>query len=474
MDKIKFGIDGWWGIIAKDFTLSNVTKVASGIARWMTNKFGASSVVLGYDTRFGGEMFMEAVAKILASKGIQVFISESFITSPMLSLGVVKLKAQCGVMITASHNPASYNGMKLKGSYGGPLLKTDLDDIQNLIASDYEFDLEMLNWNYLLEQRKIQYINLESIYLKHLNDTFNISSLNKSGMQFGFDAMYGSSQQVMLKLFPGIRHFHCNVNPSFNNIPPDPLYRNLFELAEHINQHNDVDVAFAVDADGDRLAFFDERGNYVSSHQLFLLVIHYLVKYEGQSGKVLAGFSMTQKIEKLCAHYGLEVQRTKVGFNSITDVMLREDILAGGQETGGITLGNYLPERDALWLGIQIWQWLHDSKRKLSDMLSEIVEITGTFAFDKTDLTYNRNERSKIWEKCRNGEFTEFGKKLVTKIEDVDGYKFYFGEDEWILMRPSSLYPIIRLYAEAPDISTVRELMQSVIGQLNKDLQVNV
>ena len=464
MNKIKFGIDGWWGIIAKDFTLSNVTKVAYAIARWMTNKFKVSSVVIGYDTRFGGEMFMEAIAKIIASKGIQVYISESFVTSPMVSLGVVKLKAQCGIVITASHNPSNYNGIKLKGAHGGPMLKSDIDDIQNLITSDYEFDLEMLNWNYLLEQGKIQYINIESIYIKHIQDSFNIDKLNNSNLRFAFDAMYGGAQHVMKRLFPQALFLHCNVNPSFENVTPDPLYRNLHELAEHIIQFNDIDSAFAVDAD--RLAFFNEKGDYINSHQIFLLVIHILVKYMGQSGKIIAGVSLSNKVEKLCAHYGLEVERTKIGFTHISDIMLREDILAGGQETGGITLGSYLPERDAVWMGIQIWAWLVENDRKMVDLLNEVSEITGSFAFDKTDLKFNRNERNKILDKCSKGEYTEFGSNLVTKVEDLDGYKFFFDEDEWVLIRPSTIHPIIRLYAEASNIERVRELMRSVQNNL--------
>jgi phosphomannomutase len=470
MDKIKFGVDGWWGVIAKDFTISNVVKVAYAVARWMTNKFKESSIVLGYDTRFGGEMFMEAIAKIIASKGIKVYISESFVTAPMVSLGVVKLKAQCGLVITASHNPANYNGIKLKGAHGGSILRTDLDDIQNLISSDYEFDLEMLNWNYLLEQGNIQYINLESIYIKHIQDSFDILKLNNSAIRFGFDAMYGASQRVMTKLFPSAVHFHCTVNPSFNNVPPDPLYRNLHEMAEHIVQHKDIDTAFAVDADGDRLAFFDENGNYVNSNQLFLIITHILVKYQKLSGKVMAGLSLTSKVEKLCADYGLELERTRIGFNFISDAMLREDILVAGQETGGFALGNYLPERDAVWMGIQIWSWLVEYDKKLCDLLNEVIEITGTFAADKADLQFNRNERNKILEKCKKGEFTEFGANLVTRVEDKDGYKFFFDDDEWVLIRPSSIHPILRLYVEASNEERVRELMMSVQNKLNNEL----
>lgn len=470
MDKIKFGNDGWWGIIAKDFTIANVAKVAYAVARWTTSKQRDSAVVLGYDTRFGGEMFMEAMAKIIASKGVQVYISESFVTSPMVSLGVLKLKAQCGIVITASHNASPYNGIKLKGAYGGAMLKNDLDNIQNLITSDYEFDLEMLNWNYLLEQGKIQYINLESIYLKHIHDSFDISALQQPSTRFGFDSMYGSSQQVMRKLFPQAKHFHSQVNPSFNNMPPDPLYRNLHELAEHILQQKDIDAAFAVDADGDRLAFFDSHGSYINSHKIFLLIIHYLVKYKGLSGKVLAGFSMTGKIEKLCAHHGVFVQRTKIGFNYNAEIMLHEETLASGQETGGFSLGGNLPERDAVWMGIQIWSWLQECQKPLDELLAEVEAITGPFAFDKTDLALNRNERNKILDFCKNGLFTEFGSCKVLKTDDTDGYKFYFSDDEWILLRPSTIHPLVRLYAEAPSHDRVRELIQEAVVRINNEL----
>lgn len=468
MDKIKFGIDGWWGIIAKDFTLTNVANVAYAVARWMTNKFQASSVVLGYDCRFGGEMFMEAIAKIMASKGVQVFIPESYVSTPMVSLGVVKLKAQCGIVVTASHSPAIYNGLKLKGAHGGPILEKDLRDIENMISNEYEFDLELLNWNYLLEQGKIQYVNLESIYLKNIQDEFNMEKLRNSGLRFAFDAMYGSTQRIFKKLMPEVKLFHCEENPSFNKLYPEPIQKNLIELSEYLWQEKNIDCALAVDADGDRMALYDKAGNYIDSHQIMLLIIHYLAKYKEQTGKVVVSFSMTGKIEKLCAHYGLEIVRTKIGFNHISDIMLREDILAGGEETGGMTVGTYLPERDSVWVGLTIWSWLIESGKTLQELMAEVKEITGPFAYDRIDLTLNKNIRSKILEKCRKGEFSEFGSNLVTGMSDTDGYKFHFDKDEWVLIRASSLHPLIRIYIEAENIGRVRELFQSVHNVLQK------
>lgn len=462
MDKIKFGTDGWWGIIAKDFTLKNVAKVAYGIARWMTSKFQVSSVVLGYDCRFGGEMFMEAIAKILASKNIQVYLPENYVSTPMVSLAVVKLKAECGVMVTAGHSPAMYNGIKLKGAHGGPLLETEVKNIENLIPSDYEFDLELLNWNYLLEQGKIQYINIESIYYKHLCDSFDMDRLASSKQKFAFDAMYGSTQRVIAKLLPGAKFFHCEQNPGFNNIIPEPTHKNLHELAEFMWKNKEVGGGLALNADGDRLAIYDENGNFVNPHKLILLLIHYLCKYDKQTGKIVVGFSTTGKVEKLASHYGQEVERVRLGFHNIAEVMLKDEILVGGEESGCMTIGSYMPEADGMWIGILIWTWLANNNLTLSGLLKEIEEITGTFSFDRIDLQLNKKIRTRVIENCKQGNISGFGSNKVTQIEELDGFKFYFGDNEWVLLRPSSIHPTLRIYAEAADPKRVRELLLAV------------
>ncbi|MBN1598522.1 MAG: hypothetical protein JW894_09530 [Bacteroidales bacterium] len=466
MDKIKFGTDGWRGIIAKDFTLSNVAMVAYALARWLTGKFKDPCAVIGYDTRFGGEMFTEAVAKILASKNIRVYISESYVSTPMVSLGVVKLKAKCGVMITASHNPAEFNGIKLKGEHGGPMFINDLRDIENLITTDYEFDLEMLNWNYLVEQGLIQYINLESIYLKNIHDHFDIDQINNSGLRLAFDAMYGSSQNIFKKLLPDVVLFHCDVNPTFHGIPPEPLPKNLHEIEEYIFQKKNIDCTLAVDGDGDRLVLFDEKGNYLDSHQVFLLVIYYLAHYENINGVVVAGVSSTGKIETLCSKYNLKVTRTPIGFKEISRIMITENVLAGGEESGGITIGNYIPERDGIWVGLSIWQWLAKSGKKLSELLQEVREITGEFAYERIDLEINKNLRNKILEHCKNNVFDHFGTFQVKNIQTIDGYKFFFDNERWVLIRASGTEPLLRIYIEAENQSVVTDIASSVIGTL--------
>jgi phosphomannomutase len=467
MDKISFGTDGWRGIIAKDFTLANVAKVAYALARWLTGKYSSPGAVIGYDCRFGGEMFMEAIAKILASKNIRVYLSENFVSTPMVSLGVLKLKASCGVMITASHNPAEYNGIKLKSEHGGPLLDKDVKDVENLISTDYEFDLEMLNWNYLIEQGLIQYINLESIYLKNISDHFNIDRLRKSALRFGFDAMYGSAQNIFKKLMPEVKMFRCELNPSFLGIPPEPMAKNLHMMEEHIWQNHDLDAAFAVDGDGDRLAFFDEKGTYLDSHHVLLMLIYGLAEYKKMSGKIIVSFSTTSKIEKLAEHFGLEVVRVPVGFKSITGIMLQEDILVGGEESGGMTVGTYMPERDGIWTGLTIWDIMIESGKKLSELINEVYAITGRFSFERLDLELNKNLRNKLLEKCRNREFKEFGEYKIAGEETLDGYKYRLTENEWVMIRASGTEPLIRIYVEAETREKVISIINAVVNTVN-------
>lgn len=466
MDRINFGTDGWRGIIAKDFTLSNVAKVAYAIARWMAGKNNNPIAIVGYDCRFGGEMFMEAIAKILASKNVRVYITENFVSTPMVSLGVVKLKAHCGIMISASHNPAEYNGIKLKGEHGGPMLEKDVKDIENLISSDYEFDLEMLNWNYLLEQGLIQYINLESIYLKNIREHFDIDQISQSAHKFAYDAMYGSAQNVFKKLIPSIKMFHCELNPSFMGVAPEPTQKNLHLIEEFVQQNEDIICAVAVDGDGDRLALIDEKGNYIDSHHIILLIIHYLAEYKKLSGKIVVSFSTTSKIERLCSHYGLKVIRTPIGFKEIARIMLKDNILVGGEESGGLTVGTYLPERDAIWMGLTIWSWLLESGKKLSELLEEVNSITGYFICERMDVELNKNLRNKIIDQCKNNHFTEFGKYLITKVEDLDGYKYHLGDNQWVMIRASGTEPVLRIFAEAENKENVAAIFNAVINTI--------
>jgi phosphomannomutase len=461
MDKIKFGTDGWRAIIAKDFTIDSVAKLSLATALWLTRKFKNPIAVIGYDCRFGGEMFMEATAKILASKGIRVFVSERFVTTPMVSLGVNKLKAHCGIVITASHSSSEYSGFKLRGDHGGPMFEKDIKDVENLISNEVEIDLELLNWNYLLEQGFINYIDLESIYLKEIKEAFHISEVANSGLKFAFDAMYGSSQNFIRKILPLVQNMHCEVNPSFKGIKPEPLRKNLHELIEMVWNSKEIDCSMAVDGDGDRIAMLDKDAVYYDANHLLLMLIHYLAGYRQQSGKVLVSFSTTTKIEKICRHYNLEVIRTHLGFKESSKMMTEENVLIAGEESGGISIGDNIPERDALRAGLTIWQWMAESKKSFRELFNEVLSITGDFGYERANIELNRNARNKIIEKCSNGSYTNFGRFLVDRFEVYDGFKFFFSNDQWLMIRSSGTEPMIRLYAEAESDELAQEIIFS-------------
>jgi phosphomannomutase len=461
MDKIKFGTDGWRGVIARDFTIDNVIKISLATALWLTRKYKNPVVLIGHDCRFGGEMFLEATAKILASKGVSVFVAERFVTTPMVSLGLLKLKAQCGIIITASHSPAEYNGFKLRGEHGGPMFEKDLRDVENLINNDIEIDLELLNWNYLIEQGLIRYIDIENIYIKDIRETFDLEKINNSGLNLSFDAMYGSSQSVLPKLIPGVHKLHCEINPSFMGIPPEPLHKNIHELIEHVWTKKNIDCSIATDGDGDRLAMLDKMAGYYDANQLLLLLIHYLAGYKKFTGKVVVSFSTTSKVETISRFYNLDVIRTRVGFRDASKIMTEEQVLVAGEESGGISIGSFLPEKDAIRAGLVIWQWMAEYGKSLHELFAEVTSITGPFAFERANLDLNRNSRNRIVEKCTSGGFDHFGRFTVEKYEIFDGFKYFFPGGSWLLIRSSGTEPLIRLYADASSETDAQEIIFS-------------
>ena len=468
MNNIKFGTDGWRSLIADGFTVGNVARLSRAVARWLTSqeKDKEASAVIGYDTRFGGSMFAETVAKVFALSGIKVYLAKEFVSTPMVSYGVVNKKASLGVVITASHNSYEYNGFKLKGSYGGPLLDQDVRNIENMIPELNEIHLDSLHFDEYLEKGLIEYTDLEGIYLDNLNNNFDLEAINNSKFRFAFDAMYGSGQRVFNKSMKKIKLLHCSQDYSFGNVAPEPLYRNLQEFSNFIRRNGKIDCGLAVDGDADRIALFDGHGNYIDSHHVMLLLIHYLNKYKGYTGKVVTGFSSTVKIEKLCNHYGIEVQRVKIGFKEICNIIMKERVLLGGEESGGIAILNHIPDRDGIWMGLMIWQFMIETGRSVNDLIDEIYSITGSFAFERSDLSIDKNLKTAILEKCKSGYFESFGNRKVVKVEDLDGYKFFFNDDEWLLVRQSGTEPLLRTYAESYNRESALEILKDAEATL--------
>lgn len=460
MDRIKFGTDGWRGVIAQQFTVANVAKITSAASIWLLNKFQDPTVIVGYDTRFQGKLFAETVCKVLASKGIQVRLSDDFVTTPMVSLAVREWEASLGIMITASHNDHTYSGYKLKGNYGGPLMTEDLKNIEDLISAENNLDLNLMKWEHFIEQELIQYADLEALYLKYINHYFDLEAIGKAGIKTGFDAMYGSGQKIIREILPDARTFHCEPDPMFGGTAPEPLEKNLQELIGFMKTSGKYDIAIALDGDADRIALVNKGGRYIDSHHIILILIHYLARYRKMSGKVVTGFSSTLKVEKICQYYDLEVMRVPIGFKDICRVMLAEEVLVGGEESGGISVSGYLPERDGIWMGLIILQFMAETGKSLDTILDEIYRITGKFHCIRRDIAIPREKRGKIMDLCYKGEIESIGRFPVSRIEALDGIKFYINENEWFMVRASGTEPLLRTYSEASDPAIAEELLE--------------
>jgi phosphomannomutase len=452
MNKIKFGTDGWRAIIAEEFTVENVKRVAYATALWLRKHYQEPSAVVGNDCRFAGKLFADTTACVLASQGIKVYRSENtFVSTPMVSLGTVKLQADAGIILTASHNPAEYNGYKIKASYGGPATPAMIDEVEALIPDTINIQLKSVDE--YSKEGLISFVDLENMYCDEIEANFDMEAIRNCGMNWAYDAMYGAGQNVMRRILPNATLLHCEHNPGFDGQAPEPIHRNLTEFSDVIKlSEGEIASGLATDGDADRIGLYDENGDFVDSHHILLILIHYMSKVKNQQGEVYTTFSCTNKIQKLCDAYGINNTITKIGFKYICDLMVNsgKPFLTGGEESGGIAIAGHIPERDGIWMGLTIWECMAKTGKSLTELIEEIYSLVGTFAFERYDLHLTEELKQTIIQKCENRAFTQFDSYKVIKTEDIDGFKFHFDENSWVMIRPSGTEPVLRVYSEAP------------------------
>lgn len=455
--KIKFGTDGWRAIIAEEYTVDNVARVSLATAKWVKNNFSKPSIVIGHDCRFAGELFMETAVKIFISEGIEVKMARGFVSTPMISLAAVKLGCSIGVVITASHNPPSYNGFKLKSHHGGPLDPEKVQEIEDIIADTNTHDLASIS----LDSTLVEVMDLESMYVDHVRANFDIEAIEKSGLKLAYDAMYGAGQNAMKRILPSIDFLHCEHNPSFYGQAPEPIAKNCKELEAFIKSNGNIDCALVTDGDADRIGLYNSRGEFVDSHHIILLLVHYLAKYKGLTGKVATAFSTTPRVKVMADHYNLPSEVVKIGFKYIAKIMVDEDVLVGGEESGGIATKGHIPERDGIWMGLIIWEFMAKSGKSLDDLIAEVYDIVGSFKFERSDLHITESLKQSIIDNCKSGNYKSFGEYQVKDLQTIDGFKYFFDDERWVMIRPSGTEPVLRTYAEAPTMEEVRKILKA-------------
>ena len=417
--------------------------------------------VIGFDCRFGGLLFASTTARVLGHYGIKVHIaSGGFVSTPMVSLGVVKLKADLGIVITASHNPPSYNGYKLKAAYGGPMIPSDIAAVEELIPEKCSIS-SLPSLNDLVEKKLLFEVDLEDMYIKHARKNFDLKLIKAAAGKIAYDAMYGAGQNVVKKLLPKTVRLHCDLNPGMHGQAPEPIHRNLTQLSELIRKDPKITAGLANDGDADRIGMYDEDGNFVDSHHLLLILLLYLHKYKGMTGKVVFTFSVTDKLKKMAEKFGLPYEITKVGFKYIAEIMTTEDVLVGGEESGGLAVKGHIPERDGVWMGLLVFEFMARTGKTMKGLVQEVYDEVGAFAFERDDLRITEAQKGNIIDHCKRRAYTAFGSYKVKGVDDLDGWKFLLGDEKWVMIRTSGTEPVLRVYAQAPNAAECRAILEA-------------
>lgn len=455
---IRFGTDGWRGVIAEDFTFANVRLVARAIARYLrAEEDWRKGVVVGHDCRFGSGRFARAAAEEIARCGIPVWLAESFATTPAIAFAVRSRKAAGGVVITASHNPSQWNGVKFKASFGGSASPDTMRKIEGELANANQAAPDAAGGN------GIQPVDLVGPYMEELERVVDFRKIAARNFFFVADPLYGAARQCLAKLFErnGIRQreIHGGADPLFGGLHPEPIEPHVHELRQAVLA-SDADAGFATDGDADRIGAMDRTGEFIDSHQIFSILLRYLIEARGMTGGVAKTFSTTKLVDKLARKYGLPLYETPVGFKHIAELMLTKNILIGGEESGGIgipSLGG--PERDGILNAALLAQAMAHYGKSLGELVAELHEEFGPHHYGRVDLTLQPGQKERAMEAVSHADLKEFAGCRITNREDLDGVKMYFDNGAWMLARPSGTEPLLRVYSEAASAELVREIL---------------
>jgi phosphomannomutase len=459
MSSIVFGTDGWRGVIADDFTFDNVRLVVSAIARYVNDTaLGRRVIAVGYDTRFASPEFAQAAAEVLSAHGIEVLLSNDYVASPILSFAVRHYRTSGGVMITASHNPARWNGVKFKGTYGGSAGPSIIREIEKRLPV------------VLKEQKrpprfrpgKIRLLDFKRPYRDYLKRTVDFRRLRNARVRVLVDVMYGAGRgtlkDILTELGISSHEMRGEINPAFGGINPEPIDSNLAELRTAL-QHGGFDVGFASDGDADRIGAMDRTGLFIDSHKIFSMILEHLVGVRKMQGEVAKTFSTTRMIDRICRRHSLVMHQTPIGFKYICDLMLSRKILVGGEESGGIGITRHLPERDSFLCALLLLEIMVHQEKSLREVVSELMKTYGAFYFDRLDLHVNDTLKRAAIARLTRRPPHKISNYSVSQRENLDGFKLLFNEDEWVLIRPSGTEPMLRLYCEASSPQKVKRIL---------------
>ncbi len=474
---IHFGTDGWRAVISDTFTFHNLRLVTQAIAdaiRSDTWNDGSpvgetpdpGKLVVGFDTRFLSDRYAAEVARVLAGNGYSVFLTQGDAPTPAISFIVRHMKAIAGIVITASHNAPRYNGVKLKASYGGSALREQCRRVEVYLNDNEERGRgpNMMDYQQARKLGLLQRFNPLPDYYAHLRQLINFDAIADNPQRIVVDSMYGSGRGIIKGILKGtgceVREIRGEMNPGFGGVHPEPIARYLGTLAGAISTGMG-DMGLATDGDGDRIGAMDERGNYIDPHKIMAMAMRYLVEERGWRGPAVRTVSTTRMIDRIAQAHDLPVYETPVGFNYIADYMLKEDILIGGEESGGITFRGHIPEGDGSLMALLLIEMVASLGVSLYDLVEDLVNKYGPVHYQRTDLRLSHPiAKEQMTRRLTEETPPEIGGEKVTEVQSLDGVKFILSDDSWLLIRPSGTEPVLRVYAEGRTPEMVQDLLK--------------
>ncbi len=473
---ISFGTDGWRAVISDTFTFNNLRLVTQAIAdavateTWMNGSVPGSDhdarkMVVGFDTRFLSDRYANDVARVLAGNGFTVFLSQADAPTPAISYAVKHFNAIAGIMITASHNAPRYNGIKLKAAFGGSALPEQCRKVE-VFLNDNEAQARgpnLMDYQQAKSLKLIQKFNPIPPYFEHLSNLIDFDVISDNPQRIVVDSMYGSGRGVIRSILQGsgteVAEVRGEMNPGFGGVHPEPIAKNLGALAGAISTGLGS-FGLATDGDSDRIGAMDERGNFVDPHKIMALALKYLVEKKQLTGSVVRTVSTTGMIDRLAKKYGLTVYETPVGFNHIADYMLKEDILIGGEESGGISFKGHIPEGDGVAMGLLLLEIVADSGTSLHELVENLITEVGPAEYERKDLRLKLPvSKQKMVNYLTQDAPKSIGGEALDSISTLDGVKYLFADDSWLLIRPSGTEPVLRVYAEGRSKHMVKAMI---------------
>ncbi|MCY3936244.1 MAG: phosphoglucomutase/phosphomannomutase family protein [Chloroflexi bacterium] len=463
---LRFGTDGWRAVIAEDFTFANLQRVAQAVAHHLREQNETAAdlqVVVGYDTRFLSDRFAAEVSCVLAGNGIVAWLTRSDAPTPSISHNVRARGAAAGIIITASHNPPRYNGFKLKLPSGAAATRAEIMGIETALRAD-SLPIQRMDYGEALRRGLIQRFDPGWGYYEHLGTLVDLDAISDGELRVVVDAMWGAGRHALPAVLSRTRsqvlEIRNALNPGFGGVHPEPILRYLNELVAAV-QRERAQIGLAMDGDADRIGAIDAQGEFVSPQLIMALALQHLVESRGQSGTVVKTVSTTMLLDRLARKHDLPLHETPIGFNHIAEWMLRENVLLGGEESGGISIQGHIPEGDGILMGLILLEILALGRAPLHEQIADLQREYGPAHYDRHDAVLDRVLPRETWQRrLTDAAPARLVGETLHSLDTQDGVKFRLADGGWLLIRPSGTEPVLRIYAEAPDPKALAALLE--------------